>query len=84
MTIAFHAKANYHPKTLAYCFDKLTSEVMSMNSITPGWIEVRGLTARLDIVIEFIDMTSDVSLSKQYANEDAFGMIFAEANSHLG
>ena len=36
--------------SLAYCFDKLTSEVISMNSITPGWIEVRSLTARLDIV----------------------------------
>jgi hypothetical protein len=46
-----------------------------MNSITPGWIEVRGLTARLDIV---------TSAGKAEANEDAFGMIFAEANSHLG
>jgi hypothetical protein len=52
--------------------------------VTMSSLAVRLRTSIHPGVIEFIDMTSDVSLSKQYANEDAFGMIFAEANSHLG
>lgn len=34
--------------------------------------------------IEIMDMTSDMTLSRQYANEDAFGMVPTEANPHLG